>query len=150
MTRTTHGLNSLLLKTPGLSVLKISSHLNYNRDISTTAKKSTSLHIDVEVSNPQRKVLQVTHSSTLTKQKITEYVSGKGASMRLTDRKIDSLVSIKPYSRLVNDKEKLTKWRNQVFLAKTIADIQSHNKAATLKKKASDAGALVLLAADDR
>ena len=62
VTGTTHGLNSLLLNTPRVTVLKISSHLNYNRDISTTAKKSTSRHLDVGVSNPQRKVLQVTHS----------------------------------------------------------------------------------------
>ena len=70
--------------------------------------------------------------------------------MRLTDRKIDSLVSIKPYSGLVNDKEKLTKWRNQVFLDNPNVDIQTHDKAATFQMKVSDASALILIDSDAR
>ena len=45
---------------------------------------------------------------------------------------------------------KSEKWGNQVFLAKSIADIQAHDKDVTFQKKASDSSALVLLAADDR
>ena len=70
--------------------------------------------------------------------------------MRLTDRKIDSLVSIKPYSGLVNDEEKLKKWRNQVFLDNPNVDIQAHDKAATFQMKVSDASALILIDSDAR
>jgi hypothetical protein len=138
------------LKPPGVTGLELFSHLRYKCAISPTAKVSPSCHLDVEVSNSQHKILQLTHKLRLTKREIMRDVAGKGGNMRLAARKLDSLGCIKAYSGLVNDEEKLTKWRNQVLLAKSIADIQAHDKAATLQKKASDASALVLLAADAR
>ena len=73
--------------------------------MSPTAKESTSCHLYVEVSKFQRKLIEVTQILALTECETTKYVSIKDGSMRLADRKIVRLDTIKPYYGLVNDKQ---------------------------------------------
>ena len=104
MTEAAHGINSLLLKPPGVTDLYIFTHPRYKCNISPTDKESPSWYLNLEVYNSQHKVLQVTHRSELAKHKIIKYVSVQGGSMVLAARKIESLGSIKPYFGLVSDK----------------------------------------------
>ena len=146
----THGLNSFLVKPPGVTGEKLFSHMRYRSIISPTAKASPSHHLDVAITDSQREVLNVTHMTALTKREIMKDAAGVGQGMKLAARKLDSLGSIRPHSGLVNNEEKLAKMKNQVGLAKSIADIQAQDKAATLKKKDADTHALLLLAANAR
>ena len=76
VTSAVHGINSSLLNLPGLTGLYILSQLKYKCAISPTAKEYPICHMDVEVSNSQRKILQVTHRSALTKHEIVKDVYG--------------------------------------------------------------------------
>jgi hypothetical protein len=71
---------------------------------------------------------------------------GKGAMIKLVARKLDHLGSIKAHSGLVNEPSQMLKWQNQVDLAKSLVDIQEHDKKEAAKKMADESTMLVMLA----
>jgi hypothetical protein len=146
----THGLNSFLLKPPGVTGLELFSHLQYKSMISPNGASSPSHHLDVEISKSQREILKVSHKTLLTRRDIMKDISREGGGIKLAARKLDCLGSIKPYSGLVNNEEQLRKMKNQVGLAQSIMDIQALDKATTLQKRKDDTTALVLLSVNAR
>jgi hypothetical protein len=75
---------------------------------------------------------------------------GEGAIKKIAARKLDSMGSIKPHSGLVNNEEQLARYGNKVDLTKSIADIETTEKAAALKKKNDSTRELINLSGDAR
>jgi hypothetical protein len=81
-----YGLNSFLVKPPGVTGEELFKHLRYRSMISPSARTSPSHHLDVEVTDCQRQILKVTHKMSLTKREIMKDSNGEGAKMRLAAR----------------------------------------------------------------
>jgi hypothetical protein len=108
--------------------------LRYKSVTSQTAKAAPSNFLDVEVTDDQRGILKTTHETTPTRREIMKDV-GEGAVKKLAARRIDTIGTIKPHSGVVKHEERLAKYVNKVEMTKSIAGIETIERAATLKKK---------------
>jgi hypothetical protein len=109
-------------------------NLRYKSVTSPTAKAAQSIFLDVEVTDDQRGMLKTTHETTLTRREIMKDV-GEGSVKKIAARRLDNMGTIKPHSGVVNNEERLAKYKNKVEMTKSIAGIETIERAATLKKK---------------
>jgi hypothetical protein len=145
----THGLDSFLIKPPELKGMDLFKHLRYKSVTSPTAKEAPSNFLDVEVTDDQRGILKTTHETTLTRREIMKDV-GEGAVKKLAARRLDNMNTIKPHSGVVNNEERLAKYVNKNEMTKSIAGIETIERAATLKKKKDSTRALIQMYGDAR
>jgi hypothetical protein len=108
-----HGLDSFLIKPPGLKGMHLFKHLRYKSVTSPTAKAAPSNFLDIEVTDDKRGILKTTHETTPTRREIMKDV-GEGAVKKLAARRLDSMGTIKPHSGVVNNEERLAKYVNKV------------------------------------
>jgi hypothetical protein len=130
----THELDSFLIKPPWLKGMDLFKHLRYKSVTSPAAKKAPSNYLDVEVTDDQRGILKTTHETTMPRREIMKDV-GEGAVKKLAALRLDNMSTIKPHSGVVNNEERLAKHVNKVEMTKSIAGIETIERAATLKKK---------------
>jgi hypothetical protein len=75
---------------------------------------------------------------------------GEGAVKKLAARRLDNMGTIKSHSGVVNNEERLAKYVNKVEMKKSIAGIETIERAATLKKKKDSTRALIQMSGDAR
>jgi hypothetical protein len=127
--------------------MNLFKRLRYKSVTGPTAKEAPSNFLDAEVTDDQ---CGITHETTLTRREIMKHV-GEGAVKKLAARRLDNMGTIKPHSGVVNNEERLVKYVNKVEMTKSIAGIETIERAATLKKKKKDSTrALIQMSGDAR
>jgi len=71
----------------------------------------------------------------LSKRNIMLEVSGEGAKMRLSKRRLDNLGSIKSHSGLMNNPALLAALENQLQLGQSFASLSEHERVEAMRKK---------------
>jgi hypothetical protein len=132
------GLKSFLLKPPGLTGPDLFAHLIKKREISHAESTSPSRHLNLEISESNRRVLRTT-KLCMTKREIMKEAGGDGATMKLSARRLDHIGQVKSHSGLVNSEVAMNAFKNQLTLANSVALIQELEKAVAAKKAADSA-----------
>ena len=144
-TDATDGLNSFILKPPGLTGIDLFSHMVQKRLIDPKSKDKPSCYLAIDLDKSQLGILAPT-SLQLNKREIMRYAGGTGASMKMAARKLDQFGYIKSYSGLANDPARLSKLANQLMLAKSVASIAEEEKRQARQKKTTATTELFALA----
>ena len=105
-TDSTNGLNSFILKPPGLTGINMFSHMAQKQLIDPKSQYKPSSHLAIDIGKSQLGMLTPT-SLQSNKREITRYAGGMGASMKMAAQKLDQFGYIKSYSGLANDQARL-------------------------------------------
>ena len=137
-TRITAGLATFELKPKGMTDKALLAHLIVKLTISPSSKTmlAPSRHLDVEVSDGNRDVMESASAWHLLKCDIMRDAGGNGANIKLAARKLDMMGFFKSHSGMIKSEDAVARKTNQVMLAKSVAAIQKA-EADTVRKKKS-------------
>jgi hypothetical protein len=148
------GLNTFLLKPPGMVGLELFHHMEYKMAISPTAKaefkvmnQSPSQYLDVAMNSDNRTALAAAINPSVTaKRSMMADSVGENAKKKLARRKLNMLGDISCRSRIVNSDDQLEKMRNRALLSDSMAELTANAQSEKQKKKDKEREEMVRLA----
>jgi hypothetical protein len=137
------GLSFFQLKPEGLKGEALFDHMaGYARTHAGSCEITPSAYLDVEMSTDQKRILNPS-AQDLTMRELMKDAGGDGASLKLGKRKLDNLgVTIKSYSCIANDPERVKRLRSALELAASVAEISRVSKDSKAAKKTQATNAL--------
>ncbi|HSN65040.1 MAG TPA: hypothetical protein VLS94_00280 [Fusibacter sp.] len=148
------GLNSFLLKPPGMKGMELFQHLESKMLMSPTSKTqlevknlSPSQYINVEMTKENRLALAAAVDPSLTsKRSIMMDAVGPGATKKMARRKLNMFGKISSRCGTVNDPLSLKRMENRVMLAESMAQLSEMERTQVAKKKAEETQMMMDLA----
>lgn len=103
-----------------------------------------SSYLDVEISKQQMQLLQPTAQDFVARE-IMSHCHGEGAKQALAQRKLDALGNLRGSCGLANDAERMRRLKNQLDLAKSMAEINKLAAEEAAKNKSRATAQLIEL-----
>ena len=130
------GLNTHLLKPPGMKGEALFDHMTKHRELRTKGEgfaHEPGAHLMAEVTSKNKETLQ--HTATLlagenitSKRLILNDAFGHGAKFKMAERKLNSLAHVKAHCAILNDSESLRKCENRLRLVRSIAEVNNNTE----------------------
>ena len=133
MRSATHGLASFELKPEGMSNDDLFPHMIKFRKRMANAPSKPSEYLNVEMTAEQQSILEPTQLD-LAASRVLENASGRGAKMKVAERRLNATGEVQNFSSLTNSDERLRRLENAKILECSLAEISRLEQAEKEKK----------------
>jgi len=133
MRNATDGLTSFELKPDGLSRDDLFRHMIKHRKRASNTQFQPSEYLDVEMKDIQKAILTPS-AYDLAASRVLENAGGKGARMKIAERRLNATGEVQSYCCLTNTDERLRRLENASILECSLAEISRLDQAEKQKK----------------